>query len=86
MSLGVVGRKIGMTRIFTETGESIPVTVLHVENNKVTQIKTAETDGYRAVQVTAGPAKAERLNKPQTGHFAKNNVSAWAWFMGISNQ
>ncbi len=75
MSLGVVGRKIGMTRIFTETGESIPVTVLHVENNKVTQIKTAETDGYSAVQVTAGLVNSDGLNKPQAGHFSKHNVN-----------
>jgi len=75
MSLGVVGRKIGMTRIFTDTGESIPVTVLHVQNNQVTQIKTTETDGYSAVQVTAGLVNSGGLSKPQTGHYAKNNVS-----------
>ena len=75
MSLGVVGRKIGMTRIFTETGESIPVTVLHVQNNQVTQIKTAEIDGYSAVQVTAGLVNSNGLNKPQTGHYKKSNVS-----------
>ena len=74
MSLGLVGRKCGMTRVFTEAGVSIPVTVVHVETNTVTQVKTAETDGYSAVQVTTGLKKRSNVNKPLTGHFAKASV------------
>ncbi|APC96314.1 50S ribosomal protein L3 [Francisella frigiditurris] len=74
MSLGLVGRKCGMTRIFTEDGVSIPVTVVHVEPNVVAQVKTAETDGYSAVQVTTGFKKRSNVNKPLAGHFAKAGV------------
>ena len=76
MTLGLVGRKVGMTRIFTDDGVSIPVTVLDVSNNRVTQIKTDETDGYVAVQVGFGSRKASRVNKAQAGHFAKAGVEA----------
>jgi len=76
MTIGVVGRKIGMTRVFTEEGGSLPVTVIEVEPNKVTQVKTGETDGYRAVQVTTGGRRAKRVTKPMAGHFAKAGVEA----------
>ena len=76
MAIGVVGRKCGMTRIFTEDGASIPVTVIEVEPNRVTQVKTLETDGYRAVQVTTGSRRASRVNKPLAGHFARANTEA----------
>ncbi len=76
MTIGVVGRKVGMTRIFTDEGASLPVTVIQVETNRVTQLKTVETDGYHAVQVTTGSKKASRLNKPKAGHFAKAGVEA----------
>jgi large subunit ribosomal protein L3 len=76
MSLGLVGRKIGMTRIFTEDGSSLPVTVLDVSNNRVTQIKSAETDGYSAVQVAFGERRPGRVTKAASGHFAKAGVEA----------
>jgi len=76
MSLGLVGRKVGMMRIFTDDGDSIPVTVLDVSNNRVTQIKTVENDGYSAVQLTYGQRRANRVTKPQAGHFAKAGVEA----------
>jgi large subunit ribosomal protein L3 len=76
MSLGLVGRKIGMTRIFTDDGASLPVTVLDVSNNRVAQIKTAENDGYAAVQVAFGARRASRVNKAAAGHFAKAGVEA----------
>ena len=76
MSLGLVGRKVGMTRIFTDDGNSQPVTVLDVSNNRVTQIKTPDTDGYSAVQVTFGKRRASRVSKPLAGHFAKAAVEA----------
>ncbi len=76
MTIGVVGRKVGMTRIFTDEGVSLPVTVIEVEPNRVTQLKTEETDGYRAVQVTTGSRKSSRVNKPMAGHFAKAGVEA----------
>lgn len=76
MTLGLVGRKIGMTRIFTEDGVSIPVTVLDMSNNRVSQIKTAETDGYDAVQVAYGTRKASRVSKPLAGHYAKAGTEA----------
>ena len=76
MSLGLVGRKVGMTRIFTEDGATVPVTVLDVSNNRVTQIKTPETDGYAAVQVTFGQRRASRVGKPLAGHLAKAGVEA----------
>ncbi|ASK78001.1 50S ribosomal protein L3 [Paraphotobacterium marinum] len=74
--IGLIGRKIGMTRLFTEEGNSIPVTVVEVEPNRVSQVKTLETDGYNAIQVTAGNKKANRVSKPEAGHFAKSGVEA----------
>ena len=86
MAIGLVGRKCGMTRIFTEDGVSTPVTVIEVDPNRVTQIKTDETDGYSAVQVTTGARKASRLSKAETGHFAKAGVEAgrglWEFRLG----
>ncbi len=76
MTIGVVGRKAGMTRIFTEEGTSIPVSVIEVASNRITQIKTDETDGYQAIQVTTGSKKASRVTKPMAGHFAKAGVEA----------
>ncbi|RTE87654.1 MULTISPECIES: 50S ribosomal protein L3 [Gammaproteobacteria] len=76
MAIGLVGRKVGMTRIFQEDGASVPVTVIEVTANRVTQIKTLENDGYRALQVTTGSKKANRVNKPSAGHFAKAGVEA----------
>lgn len=76
MSLGLVGRKVGMTRIFTDDGLSVPVTVLDVSNNRVAQIKTPESDGYTAVQVTFGKRRASRVNKSLAGHLAKAGVEA----------
>jgi len=74
MAIGLVGRKCGMTRVFTENGESIPVTVIEALPNRITQVKTAESDGYRAVQVTAGTRRASRVTKARQGHFAKAGV------------
>ena len=74
--IGLVGRKVGMTRVFTEEGVSIPVTVVEVEANRVAQVKTLEADGYAAIQVTAGAKKASRVSKPEAGHFAKAGVEA----------
>src|ERR1700752_4147760 len=74
MSLGLIGRKVGMTRIFTDDGDTIPVTVLDVSNNRVTQVKTTATDGYDALQVAFGARKASRVNKPEAGHLAKAGV------------
>ena len=76
MSLGLVGRKVGMTRIFAEDGASIPVTVLDVSNNRVTQVKTPEIDGYAAIQVAFGTRRASRVSKPLAGHLAKAGVVA----------
>ena len=76
MSLGLVGRKIGMTRIFADDGTSIPVTVVDVADNRVTQVKTPENDGYAAIQVAYGERRASRVNKPAAGHFAKAGVQA----------
>ncbi|WP_100657966.1 50S ribosomal protein L3 [Alteromonas flava] len=76
MAIGLIGRKVGMTRIFTEDGVSIPVTVIEATPNRVTQLRTEETDGYRALQVTAGEKKANRVNKAAAGHFAKAGVEA----------
>ena len=76
MSLGLVGRKIGMTRLFTDDGDAVPVTVVDVSNNRVTQIKTPETDGYAAVQIAFGKRRASRVSKPAAGHFAKAGVEA----------
>ena len=76
MTLGLVGRKVGMTRVFTDDGDSLPVTVLDVSDNRVTQIKSAATDGYSAVQVTFGKRRASRVNKAAAGHLAKAAVEA----------
>ena len=76
MTMGLVGRKCGMTRVFTEDGVSIPVTVIEAQPNRITQVKTADTDGYRALQVTAGAVKPSRVSRPQAGHFAKAKVEA----------
>ena len=76
MKIGIIGRKRGMTRVFTEAGESIPVTVIEASPNRVTQVKTDETDGYRAIQVTMGTRRANLVNKPETGHFANAEVEA----------
>jgi large subunit ribosomal protein L3 len=76
MSLGLLGRKVGMMRIFTDDGDSIPVTVVDVSDNRVTQIKTPETDGYAAVQVTFGKRRPSRVNKAAAGHLAKAGVEA----------
>jgi large subunit ribosomal protein L3 len=76
MSIGIVGRKCGMSRIFTESGESVPVTLIEATPNRVVQVKTLESDGYAAVQVTAGAKRAALLNKPEAGHFAKAKVEA----------
>jgi large subunit ribosomal protein L3 len=76
MAIGVVGRKAGMTRIFTDDGVSVPVTVIEVQPNRVTQVRTVEKEGYSAIQVTIGEKKASRLNQPETGHFAKAGVEA----------
>ncbi len=76
MSIGLVGRKCGMSRIFTEDGRSIPVTLIEATPNRVTQLKTTEVDGYNAIQVTAGSKRAALVNKPMAGHFAKAQVEA----------
>ena len=76
MSIGLVGRKVGMTRIFTENGASVPVTVLEMSNNRVTQVRTPENDGYSAVQVAYGSRRNSRVNKSEAGHFAKAGVDA----------
>lgn len=76
MAIGLIGRKVGMTRIFNEDGASIPVTVIEIAANRVAQVKTLETDGYRALQVTTGTKKANRITKPEAGHFAKAGVEA----------
>lgn len=74
--LGLLGRKVGMMRIFTDDGDAVPVTVLDVSNNRVTQIKTSETDGYSAIQVAFGARKASRVSKPEAGHLAKAGAEA----------
>ena len=76
MTMGIVGRKCGMTRVFTEDGVSIPVTVIEAQPNRITQVKTVENDGYRALQVTAGSRKPSRVSKPRAGHFAAAKVEA----------
>lgn len=76
MTIGIVGRKCGMTRVFTDEGVSIPVTVIEAEPNRITQIKTGETDGYTAVQVTTGARRVSRVSKSEAGHFAKASVEA----------
>lgn len=76
MAIGVIGRKAGMTRIFTEEGVSIPVTVIEVEANRISQLKSKVTDGYTAIQITTGSRKSSRVNKPAAGHYAKASVDA----------
>ena len=76
MTIGVIGRKAGMTRLFTEDGATVPVTVIEVSPNRISQVKTQERDGYRAVQVTVGSLKASRVSKPAAGHFRKAEVEA----------
>lgn len=76
MAIGIVGRKAGMTRIFTEEGASIPVSVIEVAPNRITQIKSADVDGYQAVQITTGTRRASRVTKPMAGHYAKAGVEA----------
>jgi large subunit ribosomal protein L3 len=76
MSIGLVGRKCGMTRVFTADGASVPVTLIEATPNRVTQVKTAETDGYNAIQVTVGDKRAALVNKPSAGHYAKAKVTA----------
>lgn len=76
MAIGLIGRKCGMTRVFAEDGESIPVTVVEVEPNRVTQVKDLERDGYRAIQVTTGTRRPSRVTKPMAGHFKKAEVEA----------
>ncbi|CAK0749638.1 50S ribosomal subunit protein L3 [Gammaproteobacteria bacterium] len=76
VTIGIIGRKSGMTRIFKDDGTSIPVTVIEAEPNRITQIKTIENDGYRALQVTTGTRRPSRVNKPMAGHFAKAGVEA----------
>ncbi len=86
MAIGLVGRKVGMTRIFTEEGASIPVTVIEVEPNRVTQLRTEDSDGYRALQVTTGTRRASRVTRPMAGHFAKAGVEpgrgVWEFRLG----
>ena len=76
MTIGLIGRKCGMTRVFTEQGESVPVTVIEVSPNRVTQVKTVEADGYSALQVTMGTKRNSLVNKPEAGHFSKAEVEA----------
>lgn len=76
MTIGIVGRKCGMTRVFTDNGESIPVTVVEAEPNRITQLKSLERDGYAAVQVTVGTRRPSRVSKPVAGHYAKAGVGA----------
>ena len=76
MSIGLIGRKCGMTRVFCEDGSSVPVTVLQVDSNRVTQVKSLEVDGYRSIQVAAGDKKSSRVNKALAGHYASSNTTA----------
>lgn len=85
MTIGIVGRKSGMTRIFTEDGVSIPVSVIEVDPNRITQVKGVETDGYSAVQVTIGSRRASRVTKPAAGHFAKANTEAGSGLWELRN-
>jgi large subunit ribosomal protein L3 len=86
MTIGVIGRKCGMTRVFTDTGESVPVTVIEVEPNRITQLKSLETDGYKSIQITVGERRASRVTKAMAGHFAKGGVAAgrglWEFRLG----
>lgn len=85
MTIGLVGRKSGMTRIFTDAGVSIPVTVIEVSPNRVTQVKSVETDGYNAVQITLGSRRPSRVVKPAAGHFAKANTEAGSSLWELRN-
>ncbi|MGQ9426279.1 50S ribosomal protein L3 [Gilvimarinus sp. F26214L] len=85
MTIGIVGRKSGMTRVFTDDGDSIPVTVIEVSPNRITQVKNTETDGYNAVQITVGGRRASRVVKPAAGHFAKANTEAGAKLYELRN-
>lgn len=76
MAIGLIGRKVGMSRVFTDGGVTVPVTVIEASPNRVTQVKTVENDGYRAIQITTGSRKASRVSKPMAGHFAKAGVEA----------
>ena len=84
MAIGLIGRKCGMTRVFTEGGESLPVTVIEVAPNRVTQIKDLDKDGYRAVQVTTGARRAKLLSKAKAGHFARAGVDAGRGSLGVA--
>ncbi|MCW8196231.1 50S ribosomal protein L3 [Proteobacteria bacterium 005FR1] len=85
MTIGIVGRKSGMTRVFTADGDSIPVTVIEVSPNRITQVKNSETDGYSAVQITVGNRRASRVVKPAAGHFAKASTEAGAKMYELRN-
>ena len=76
MSIGLIGRKCGMTRVFCEDGTSVPVTVLQIDSNRITQVKSIEIDGYRSIQITAGDKKSSRVNKAMAGHYAAANLTA----------
>ena len=86
MTIGIVGRKSGMTRIFTDDGNSVPVTVIEAEPNRITQVKNVETDGYNAVQVAVGSRRASRVNKPASGHYAKAQVEAGRNIFELRNE
>lgn len=86
MTIGIVGRKSGMTRVFTDDGVSIPVSVIEVEPNRITQVKSVDTDGYSAVQVTMGTRRASRVTKSEAGHFAKANVEAGRGVWELRNE
>jgi len=88
MSIGLIGRKCGMTRVFSEDGASVPVTVLQIESNRVTQVKQIETDGYSSIQVTAGDKKSSKVNKALAGHYANANVTAGRglWEFRVQNE
>lgn len=86
MTIGIVGRKSGMTRVFTDDGVSIPVSVIEVEPNRITQVKSVDTDGYSAVQVTIGARRASRVTKSEAGHFAKANVEAGRGVWELRNE
>ena len=88
MTIGMIGRKCGMTRVFTERGDSIPVTVIEASPNRVAQVKTEAKDGYRALQVTIGSKRAKLVNKPEAGHFAKAQVEAGEglWELRLSGE
>jgi large subunit ribosomal protein L3 len=86
MTIGIVGRKSGMTRVFTDDGVSIPVSVIEVDPNRITQVKGVDTDGYSAVQVTIGARRASRVTKSEAGHFAKANVEAGRGVWELRNE